>query len=70
MGKRKKKPEPLYHITPKGLIGSALAGAGAYEMCDKVWDELELYCYRNKLNCIVINKDGGVFTEVELVEEK
>jgi len=60
---KKKKEVEKYSITMKGLIGMC-PGIDEFQI-NWIWDNLELYSYRNELNAILL-KDGGIFVEVEL----
>ena len=62
---KKKKVNETYKITPKGLIS-----LNAGELTDAIWDALKLYCYENNYSAILVNKEGGKFINVELVDEK
>lgn len=59
MKKKKKPSEETYQITPKGLMWSETGD-------DKAWDSLELYCYRNQFNGVLVDKDGGKFVNIEV----
>lgn len=59
--KTTKKDEEVYSITFKGLLSTLT------EDYEKIYDGIELHCFRNQVNAIVM-KDGGIFTEVELHE--
>jgi len=60
---RRKKVEPRYQITLKGLIRSTVLNE---LLADQIWDAIELYSFRTKHNAVLI-KDGGTF--VNVVEE-
>lgn len=62
-----KKDKSVYQITPKGIISLA---ANDDQRTQAIWDGLELYCYRNGYNAIIIDKKGGQFVKVEREEKQ
>jgi hypothetical protein len=61
-----KKKEPRFQLTAKGLIQLA---TNDEEITQDIWDELELHCYHNDFNAILIDPEGGKFVKIELKED-
>jgi len=63
----KKQQNETYIITMKGIIGMC-PGIDEFQV-NYIWDHIELYALRNKLNAVLL-KDGGIFIPVECSKEK